>query len=171
MKKKNRGFTLVETLVVSSFIIGVLVFLFAEFTKMKKSYDVSFEFNTIPALYKAKNIDRYLSSTGQDILVNALENTKEGFLDITTCPSEYLTKTDYCKTLFNDLNVISVIAVKESALKNQLEEELKNNTNGVYHEKLYQFVKSMSINNENYDGYRLIAEFEKEQFATVKLSD
>ena len=44
MKKNNRGFTLVETLVVSSFIVGILVFLFAQFSKLKKSYDASFEY-------------------------------------------------------------------------------------------------------------------------------
>ncbi len=171
MKKNNRGFTLVETLVVSAFIIGVLVFLFAEFTQLKKSYDVSFEFNTIPALYKAKNIDRYLLSTGNELVINALENSGEGFIDITTCPSEYVMKADYCKTLFSDLKVSTVFAVRESSLKTTFEDELKENKTGIYHEKLYQFVKNMSINNENYEGYRLVVEFEGDQFGTIKLSD
>lgn len=171
MKKNNRGFTLVETLVVSAFIIGVLVFLFAEFTQLKKSYDVSFEFNTIPALYKAKNIDRYITSTGNELLIQALENSSGGFIDITTCPSEYVMKTDYCKTLFSDLRVSSVFAVKESTLKTSFEDELKDNKTGFYHEKLYQFVKNMNINNENYEGYRLVVEFEGDQFGTVKLSN
>ena len=171
MKKKSRGFTLVETLVVSSFIIGVLVFLFAEFTKIKKSYDVSFEFNTIPALYKVKNIDRYLASSGNEILIDALQKSENGFLDLTTCPSDYLSKTDYCKELLQKLQVVSVFAVNESQLKDQFEAELKNNTTGIYHEKLYQFVKNLSINNENYDGYRLVVELEDSQFATIKLSD
>ena len=46
MKKNNRGFTLVETLVVSAFIVGILIFLFSQFSRLKSSYEASFEYYT-----------------------------------------------------------------------------------------------------------------------------
>ena len=73
MKKSYRGFTLVETLIVSAFIIGILIFLFSQFTKLKKSYDTSFENNTIPALYKARNINRYLYSVEGEEFIAKIE--------------------------------------------------------------------------------------------------
>lgn len=169
MKKNNRGFTLVETLVVSSFIVGILIFLFSQFSKLKKSYDASFEYNTVPALYKAKNINRYVLAVGNDLLVTELEKSKTGFIDITECPMDYLEKIDYCSQLFSDLGVVSVLVAKEDSFKTGLQEYLRVN-NTAYHEKLYQFVKQLSINNENYDGYRFIVEFEDDNFATVKMT-
>lgn len=169
MKKNNRGFTLVETLVVSSFIVGILIFLFAQFSKLKKNYDASFEYNTVPALYKAKNINRYVSSSGNDLLVSEIEKSENGFIDITDCPMDYLEKIDYCSQLFSDLGVVTVLVTKESTFKTGLQEYLKVN-NTTYHEKLYQFVKNLSINNENYDGYRFIVEFEDDHFASVKMT-
>lgn len=169
MKKNNRGFTLVEMLVVSSFIVGILIFLFAQFSKLKKSYDASFEYNTVPALYKAKNINRYVITSGNDLLVNSIDKSEGGFIDITDCPMDYLEKIDYCSQLFSDLGVVTVFVTKESTFKTGLQEYLKEN-NTAYHEKLYQFVKQLSINNENYDGYRFIVEFEDNNFASVKMT-
>lgn len=169
MKKNNRGFTLVETLVVSSFIIGILVFLFAQFSKLKKSYDASFEYNTIPALYAGKNINRYIVRTNANDLVEAIEETTTGFIDITECPMDYLESIDYCSKLFEDLGVITVLVTKESTFKTDLQDFLKVN-NVTYHEKLYKFVKELSINNDNYDGYRIILELDNDAFASVKLS-
>lgn len=169
MKKNNRGFTLVETLVVSSFIVGILIFLFAQFSKLKQSYDASFEYNTIPALYKAQNINRYVFSSGNNLLISELEKSPAGFIDITECPMDYLDKIDYCSQLFSDLGVVAVLVTKETTFKTGLQEYLKTN-NTAYHEKLYQFVKQLSINSANYAGYRLIVEFEDDNFATVKLT-
>jgi len=169
MKKNNRGFTLVETLVVSSFIVGILIFLFAQFSKLKKSYDASFEYNTIPSLYKAKNINRYVLSSGADTLVDELEKNNIGFIDITECPMDYLEKIDYCSQLFSDLGAVTVLVVKEEAIKTDLQEYLKAN-NVAYHEKLYQFVKEISIDSENLGGYRFIIEFDDDSFATINMS-
>jgi uncharacterized protein YihD (DUF1040 family) len=169
MKKNNRGFTLVETLVVSSFIVGILIFLFSQFSKLKTSYDASFEYNTVPALFLAKNINRYLTMSGSATIRNQVDQSTNGFIDITDCPSDYLNKTDYCRQLFSDLHVVSVLVTKESTFKSDLQDYLKDN-NVIYHEKLYQFVKELSINNDNYNGYRIIAEFANDNFATVKLT-
>ena len=143
--------------------------MFSQFSKLKRNYDASFEYNTIPALYKAKNINRYVLASGNDLLVDELEKSSIGFIDITECPMDYLEKIDYCSQLFSDLGVVTVIVAKEATFKTDLQNYLKEN-NTAYHEKFYQFVKSLSINTENEGGYRFIIEFEDDNFATVKMS-
>lgn len=169
MKKNNRGFTLVETLVVSAFIVGILIFLFSQFSRLKSSYEASFEYNTVPALFSAKNVNRYLMVSGSSTLRNAIDASEYNFIDITTCPEDYLEKTDYCLQLFSDLNVISVVVAKESTFKTHFQDYLKDNP-GVYHEKFYNFVKQLSIRDDNYSGYRIIAEFKGDNFASVRLT-
>ena len=44
MKKRNKGFILLETLVVSTFIITLLIYLYVQFSNLKKSYDISFRY-------------------------------------------------------------------------------------------------------------------------------
>lgn len=169
MKKNNRGFTLIETLVVSAFIVGILIFLFSQFSRLKSSYEASFEYNTVPALFHAKNINRYLISSGSRTLRSAVDSSEYNFIDITTCPDDYLEKIDYCEQLFSDLNVISVVVTKESTFKTHFQEFLKNNETD-YHEKYYNFVKQLSIREDNYSGYRIIAEFKGDNFASVKMT-
>lgn len=169
MKKNSEGFTLVEMLVVSSFIVGILIFLFSQFSQLKKSYDASFEYNTVPALYHAKNINRYVYNIGNMHLVDAVNKSADGFVEITDCPMDYLEKVDYCEQLFSDLGVVAVFVSRESTFKTGLQEYLRKN-NTTYHEKFYQFVKQLSINNENYEGYRIIAEFEGNEFASVRMT-
>ena len=62
MKKRNKGFMLIETLVVSTFIISTLIYLYVQFTNLKKSYDISFRYDTIPGLYSAKEIDKFINN-------------------------------------------------------------------------------------------------------------
>lgn len=169
MKKNNKGFTLIETLVVSSFIVGILIFLFSQFSKLKTSYEASFEYNTIPALYKAKNINRYINTSGSSILRSFVDTNPNGFVDITACPESYLDKTDFCIELLDRLGAVSVVVVKESTYKDKFQSYLKNNPDS-YHQKLYTFVKQLSTRQDNFNGYRIIAEFENDNFASVKLT-
>ena len=56
----KKGFMLLETLIVSTFILGVLIFLYIQFSSLKRSYDDSFTYNTIPGLYHARTFSDYL---------------------------------------------------------------------------------------------------------------
>ena len=53
-KNNNKGFMLLETMIVSAFIITTLTFLYVQFSNLKKSYEESFKYDSIPELYKAK---------------------------------------------------------------------------------------------------------------------
>lgn len=56
----KKGFMLLETLVVSTFILGILIFLFIQLSTIKRAYDTSFRYNTITGLYHAKEFSKFL---------------------------------------------------------------------------------------------------------------
>ena len=77
MKKRNKGFILLETLVVSTFIITVLIYLYIQFTNLKKSYDISFRYDTISGLYGAKEIDKFINNNyGYTDFLEKIESEK-----------------------------------------------------------------------------------------------
>lgn len=59
MKKNNKGFTMLETLITSTLIISTLVFLYVQFNNLKRNYDDSFKFNTVEGIHKAKQLTKY----------------------------------------------------------------------------------------------------------------
>lgn len=61
MKKNNKGFTLVETLIASTLVVSVLVFLLVQFTKLNRNYEYSFSFNTVQGIYSAKELNKYVT--------------------------------------------------------------------------------------------------------------
>ena len=160
--KNQKGFTLLEILIVSVFIIGVLIFLFTQFMNLKKAYDYTLTYNKVDGLYGAKQINNYLNDTSsafEDIL-NAVDLNK--YIDISDCSSSYLIYTDYCMELYSTLNVEKVIVTKENLV--DLKNELKNNDN--YSEKLKQYLNKQKV--EGYDtAYRLIVEYKDDTYASI----
>lgn len=59
MKKNNKGFTILETLITSTLIISTLVFLYVQFSNLKQNYQESFEFNTVRGIHKAKELAKF----------------------------------------------------------------------------------------------------------------
>lgn len=164
MKKNNKGFSLIETLIVSSFVVGTLVFLFSQFVVLKNNYNRSFKYNTVQAIYKAKNIDRYLSGIEYRNIINGVGNSSRGYVDISNCTT-HITNNNYCKTLFSKLDVKTVVVSKENL--DNLKEDL--NSNNPYTESFYQFIERQKekITGSN---YRIIVEFNDDTYATVVLS-
>lgn len=59
MKKNNKGFTMLETLIASTLIISTLVFLYVQFNNFLTSTHESFEFNTVEGIHKARQLAQY----------------------------------------------------------------------------------------------------------------
>lgn len=173
MKKDKRGFTLIETLVVSTVIIAVVVFLFAQFSKLRKSYESSFKNNNMVAIYNTKNINKFLISTNYSVITTSLRDDALGYVDISNCPDDYITNSDYCKKLYEFMGANSVFIVRESELNpsedTKFKTYLKNNPEKV-HAKFYKFVKTLAPKSDNAGGYRIIAEFDDDIFAALKFS-
>ncbi|MEG2311383.1 MAG: type II secretion system protein, partial [Bacilli bacterium] len=96
-KNNNRGFMLIETLICSTFIVGILIVLYTQFERINKSYEDSFKYNTVNNLYLVNNFKMYLLQNGGESLLNNLNSTNY-FIDITACPSP-LQEVNYCNNL------------------------------------------------------------------------
>jgi len=104
-KNQKNGFMLIETLLVSTFVLGVLTYLFAQFSALKRNYDDNFKYNTVPALYGIKNMNQYITRyNGYNTLIsniNSLGYTEFSCAQIkgTTCTE--LVRNIKAKIIFN----------------------------------------------------------------------
>lgn len=94
--RNNKGFMLLETLIVSTILVGVLIFLYIQLVNVKESYDSSFQSNTVPGLYVSKEIAGYIfeNDSVYNSLVNRLNNSQYGYVEISSTDINF-------KELFN----------------------------------------------------------------------
>ena len=158
-KFDTKGFMLVETLLVSLTIAGILVYMYAQFSTINTSYQRLYSFNTSDSLYRAgvirEFIVNYVGSDAVDFNGNGAKDFK--------CPEVGLSENDkkYCEGIktavsakkmivttrnFNEDKVLDLVGPKEKAL-------------------LTRFFKAM--NKDGKGEYRLIVIFEDDTAATV----
>lgn len=89
--KNRRGFMLIETLVASTIILGALIFLFVQFSSIKRAYETSFKYNTIPGLYNAKVLTTFLEEHGHSTIDDKLNSC-----DYVLLTGNNLTSIDNC---------------------------------------------------------------------------
>lgn len=162
MKKNRKGFTLIETLLVSTFVIGVLVYLFVQFSNIKKNYDISFERDTIPSLYYVQNIGSYLETV--DISRITTKLTTNDYVEIESCDF-MITSAAYCRELMHMANVSKAIVVTTD-LKG-FQERLQQ-MNNPFSETMYQYILSLSP--PKIEVNRLIVEFTNGTVASLQFS-
>lgn len=169
MKKRNKGFMLIETLVVSTFIITVLIYLYVQFTNLKKSYDVSFRYDTISGLYGAKEIDKFINNNyGYTDFFEEIEKEENKYIEVINkkkCDYLYFAgNINYCEKLVNNLNIKTVLLASTDLTK--LKEKLK--TNNSYSNDLYLYVKNINPKQKG-GSYIMIVEYNDKTFANVKI--
>lgn len=169
MKKRNKGFMLIETLVVSTFVITVLIYLYIQFVNLKKSYDISFRYDTIPGLYNTKEMDKFINNAYgyADFLeeVDSNDNKYIELVDKGKCDYLYFSNNvNYCENLVEKLNIKTLLFTSTNIDK--LKEKLK--TNNPYSNDLYIYIKNLNLKNiEN--SYILISEFNDNTFSYIKI--
>ena len=159
-KMNNKGFMLTETLIVATFLVTTLLFIYVQFNNINKTYNNSFKYNTVNGLYNSKNITQYISTDGLDALKNAIAQDDVEFINITDCSSAYFTENEYCNVLMSSSNVKTVLFTKENL------DSLKNITTNL-EQTIIDFINY--INYEETTGYRIIVEFNDNTFASLKI--
>lgn len=166
MNKNVKGFMLLETLIVSTIILSTLVFLFIQFTNIKTSYEISFKYNTIPGIYKAKEFSDFLVENGLNSnLSNQLDNEMNGFINIKT--HTYInngTNIFYTK-MINDMDIRNIIYTSDNL--NTLKEYLNGNNidNSIFTENFKNFI--IGLNTKESSNNRLIIMYNDDTFATI----
>src|SRR5574344_1738439 len=115
-KSNNKGFMLLETLIVSTVILSTLVFLYIQFVNVKSSYEVSFRYNTIPGLYMAKEVSTYLTENGYTSLQTSLDNnltTNNGYINIISSSSVVGDSALYTN-MIGEMNIVHLLFVNDS---------------------------------------------------------
>lgn len=160
MRKKD-GFALVETLIVSTIIAAILVYIFVQFNNVNRSYGDSFKYNDVDDLYKLDSIKDYINSLDTTSVTNITTKIdSDGIIviskdDDTYSNIEYL---DNQSDLLNNLGINTLVLTKADI-------------NNVDTSSLSQNLKDMikKINNKS-DNYRMMAEFDNENCATITIN-
>ena len=162
-KNNNRGFVLAETLIVATVVMAALVFVYSQFRTVNRSYQRTFQYNTVEGLYAINNIKDYLEDDGLDILKLIFNNGTAQHVDVTACPSVYMMNSTYCTKLMNTLGVKQVFLTKNNL------EDVQTFVDGSssFSEEMKLFVNYTSDFSSS--GYRLWAEFNDGTFATLRV--
>lgn len=166
MKKNEKGFTLLETLIVSTFIASTLIYLFIQINNIKTSYDITFRYNTVPGLYGAQNVLSFLNKNTYDDVKVSVENSELHYVDLTDGTALANGSNVYYKDLIKKLNIKTVIMIKEDTT------DILTNLDQItlFTEEMKRFIKRIdSDKNENL--YRLVVEYNDNTFATIKIGD
>ncbi len=159
MKKSyNKGFMLAETLIVTTFVAGVLIFLFIQFSNLNKNYDDSYKYNTVEGIYSAKNIIDYIKSDTAALTTIGENVNYSSNLNITDC--NIFSDIDYCLLLFELENIKKIYIAS-----NYFDKTTFSNASS----SIQKFINK--INAESDEKYRIVVEFNDETFATLRFGD
>lgn len=167
MKKfNNRGFMLTELLVTSTLVCTVLIFLYAQFFSVKKSYENSFKYNTVNGLYALSNVRDFL--VDNDIYILKQNLLLNDYVDLTDESNNriVLNDSEYFNTLITKLNIKNIIFTKENLT------DLISNLNSMpdTFEDMKKFIRYIDYNKTG-SLYRIIVEYADNTFATLLVGD
>ena len=107
-KTNNKGFMLVETLIVTTFVAGVLIFLYIQFSTLNNSYNNYFDYNSTEKLYALEDIKNYIQNDSNiSNIPNLIKDS--GYIEITDC--EIFIDKNFCLKLLEleDINKLYLI--------------------------------------------------------------
>lgn len=167
MIKNNKGFVVTEVLILSTVIIGLLVFMFIQFKNINRSYQYSFKYDTVSGMYLANNIVNYINENFYfdgdnnyyifDKLVNDLKNSGSNYVDISDCSFDLNT---YCSYLMDDSNIDKILFTYEDVSR--------INTSD-FDEDLKSYIKNIQTNHDVND-YRIIVKYKDNTFASMRFN-
>ena len=162
MIKNNKGFVITEVLILSTVIMGVLVFMYTQFKAINRGYQYSFKYDTPQGLYLANNIINYINDGNYDKLVELLNNTPKGYLDITECNIDNSNLISYCNSLFQKSDIEKIIFTKEDL------KDIKRNIID-FDNDFKEYIKQISVLNDEAD-YRIIIKYKNGTFASMRFN-
>ena len=168
--KNNRGFLLAESLVVSTFVLTVLIFLFVQYQNLMTTYKNNTDYNNPEAIYNLGSFGQYLNadpsrltslsdSLGSNAYIRVYDKSSGG------C-NVNLGLGTFCDTIFNAAGAKKVIYAG-SDLTN-LKNYIKNNDDSYLNQSLRDFIRRIDADAIENKG-RLIAQFDNGYYATVAL--
>lgn len=112
-KMNNKGFLLAESLVVSTFVLTVLIFLFVQFKSLFNSYEDSYDYNTVEGIYNLNTMKKYIINNKKEALQGKLNS--KGYLVVVegdSCNKVLFDDLEYCDTLASEMGLKTLIYTK-----------------------------------------------------------
>lgn len=154
MKKSNKGYMLAETLIVTAFVAGVLIYLCVQLTNLGNSYERNHSYNTVSDLYALNDIIYYINEDSYLVdLVSAIDEIDE------ICGSDDTTTS--CSSFLSLLSIEEIDRLLIS--KNDSTVDFSS-----YDGSLKDFIDTISFDGS--DEYRLIALFTNGTYASLKFN-
>ena len=157
-KNSTKGFMLAETLVVTTFVAGILIYLFIQFTNLSQNYNDAYSYNTVEGLYSVRNIRDFIikdvaALTSIDTII---ENN--GYAEITNC--DQFTEKNYCLKLFELENIKEIFITNSN-----FDKDLFSTSN----EGFKKFIKKIKSQDNN--KYRILVEFNDSTYTTIRFGE
>lgn len=164
MKKSNqKGFMLVEAFVVSTVVLGVLVFMFVQLRTVVSGFDRSFSYNTVPGIYIANELGDFIVSHDYDNLKQKVN--VNGY--IVQNIDSYIDSDYETNILWNEM--LKAASIKNVVISTEDAAAIKTSNNVLSSVKLEDYIKFLSVDG-NSNQYRIIVEFNDDTYASVKLT-
>ncbi len=158
LKNQQKGFLLIEAIVVITFVAGILFFLFIQFNTLFQQYGKDFNYNTVDGVYRAKELRTFLLNTDFSDLIFELQDNQI-FYEFSDC------------TFANDISLcnhfIEALDIKKSYMVN---EDITGFQTYVKSSKAFGDLENYIFHIEYYrddPGYRLIIEYNDGSFASI----
>ena len=149
----KKGFALLETLIVITFLMVSLLLLYGTFSNMLSNSKKNILYDNASNIYKAYYVKEYLS-------LGALQNIETNDIKEITCNEINISG---CTTLLNELE-ITKLYIANINLKDYDKEKYTSNLNNYLD----------TLSNKSNNKYRLILEFNNEDilaFASIEIGD
>lgn len=191
-RDNQKGFLLAESLIVATFVLSLLIFLFVQFKNLSTSYDSGFKYNSVEGLYALDNVKTYLKENASDDkkISSSLAAQSKPYLTIYSdnkCNDSIgLRGTGYCEELmdaqnlktviFTDAKISTIKGENKVANKKYLKDWLRATNlseaekNDIFTENMKDFILRVNVKEISHT-YRLIAEFGDGSFATFNVGD
>ena len=161
MKKSNKGFTLIETLIVSTFVVVTLTYLFIQINYTLTNYDITFRYDSITGIYNTNVITEYLKQNGYQNLINLISTN--GYVDI-TISSNVNGDSTYYNLIIDKTNIKTILFTSEDMI--QIKENIKDSS---YSEELKRYIEKKDTNSLLTNRYIVIIEFNDNTFASARI--
>lgn len=142
---KKNGFMLAEVLIVSTLLIGVMVFMYSQIRILTVNYSKSFSYNTVDGLYGARVIKDFLMS----------ESTYKDFNSTSFVDKNNITRTIFFNALVSELGINKIVVSNKvtdvyNFLINNYSNAKSYNDDTSYYEAFITFVSSLKEDNNKH---------------------
>lgn len=161
MLKKSKGFALVETLIVSTVVATILIYMFVQTNNLTTKYENSFRYNDVDDLYRLDNISKFINSLPLDnksLIINEIDNNSKVLISLVDGEFTNINYFDNYEILLEDLSVKNLVITRanvDNISTDSLSQNMKN------------MIKKIDSNGSN---YRLIVEFNNDNIVTIQFN-